>query len=343
MKCKLRAKDAVYWPGIYKDIEEMVQTCGPCREFSNAQAKCPMIEVEIPPYPWHTLGADLFQVDGKWYLLVTDCFSKVPFVRPLPNTGALPTIRALKNIMSENGVPVKVISDNGVHFTAGEFTQFSKQYGFELILSSPRYAHGHALIERHVQTIERCMMKCKANKQDFDLALLALRATPLDAKLESPGEILNGRKYRTTVPFLPAKNVVRRHRVTRERLQKKQQDGAAYYNRTTKEKEELTVGQSVRLYDLKRKVWEPATVTGLANTPRSYFVQRLDGGGTLRRNRIHIRTTKEKWSQHTPPVSDVASPPDVPVPEKPPPFDAPPATAGARKAKTSPDGVLPSL
>ena len=182
----------------------MVQTCGPCQEFSNAQAKCPMIEVEIPPHPWHTLGADLFYVNGKWYLLVTDCFSKVPFVRPLPNTGAPATIRALKNIMGENGVPVKLISDNGVHFTASEFTDFAKQYGFEMILSSPRYARGHALIERHVQTIERCMMKCKANGQDFDLALLALRATPLDATLRSPGEILNGRKYRSTLPELPA-------------------------------------------------------------------------------------------------------------------------------------------
>ena len=161
VKCKLRAKDAVYWPGLYKEIEHMVQTCGPCQEFSNAQAKCPMIEVEIPPHPWHTLGADLFYVNGKWYLLVTDCFSKVPFVRPLPNTGAPATIRALKNIMGENGVPVKLISDNGVHFTASEFSDFAKQYGFEMILSSPRYARGHALIETHVQTIERCMMKCK--------------------------------------------------------------------------------------------------------------------------------------------------------------------------------------
>ena len=256
-----------------------------------------MIQVEIPPYPWHTLGADLFQVDGKWYLLVTDCFSKVPFVRPLPNTGAAATIRALKNIMGENGVPVKLISDNGVHFTAYEFTQFAKQYGFEIILSSPRYAHGHALIERHVQTIEKCMMKCKANGQDFDLALLALRATPLDATLQSPGELLNGRKYRSTLPEIPAKNLVRKNKETRERLQEKQSKSADYYNQSTKNKEALVPGQLVRLYNLKLKVWEPAVLTGIANTPRSYFVQRLEGGVPLRRNRIHIKPTKENWKQ----------------------------------------------
>ena len=199
----------------------MVKMCGPCQEYSNAQTKCPMIEVEVPPHPWHTLGADLFYVNGKWYLLVTDCFSKVPFVRSLPNTGAPATIRAMKNIMGENGVQMKIISDNGVHFTASEFATFAKQYGFEMILSSPRYAKGHALIERHVQTIERCMMKCMANGQDFDLALLALRATPLDATLQSPVEILNGRKYRTTLPSVPSAAAVRKHSGTRKRLQEK--------------------------------------------------------------------------------------------------------------------------
>ena len=208
-----------------------------------------MIEVEIPPYPWHTLGTDLFQVNGKWYLLLTDCFSKVPFVRPVPNTGAQATIKALKNIMGENGVPVKVISDNGVHFAASEFAKFAKEYGFELILSSPRYARGHALIERHVQTVERCMMKCMSSGQDFDLALLALRATPLDAKLKSPGEILNGRKYRSTLPEVTQNKQKHspQNKVVRGILKKKQKVSAEYYNRTTKEKEELSPGQAVRL------------------------------------------------------------------------------------------------
>ena len=297
IKCKLRANDAVYWPGIYKDIED-IKTCSACQEFMNAQTKCPMVEEKIPPHPWHTLGADLFEVNGKWFLLVTDCFSKSPFVRPVPNTGAPATVKALKNIMGENGVPVKLISDNGPHFSTQEFSKFAKEYGFEIILSSPRYARGHALIERHVQTVEKCMRKCMASGRDFDLALLALRATPLDATLRSPGEILNGRKYRSTVPEMTKTSVC--DNPTRERLVQKQKCGAQYYNRSVRCKEELYPGQSVRLYDLKQKIWEPATVVALSDTPRSYIVQRLGGGVPLRRNRIHIRTTAEKWNVSAP-------------------------------------------
>ena len=247
----VRAKDAVYWPGIYKEVSNMVKTCATCQEFSNAQAKCPMIEVDIPPHAWHTLGMDLFQVNGKWVLLVSDCLSKAPFVRPLPNTGARGTIKALKNIMGENGVPVKVISDNGVHFTAFEFANFAKEYGFELILSSPRYARGHALIERHVQTIEKCMMKCAASGQDFDLALLALRSTPLDATLRSPGEILNNRKYRSTLPGISDTD----NKFTdysRTCPQQKQKKSAQYWDCTVVAKKDHVPSQPAGLRNLKQ-------------------------------------------------------------------------------------------
>ena len=43
-KCMLRAKSAVYWPGIYSDG-------GACRELENAHTKCPMMTTEAPAQP----------------------------------------------------------------------------------------------------------------------------------------------------------------------------------------------------------------------------------------------------------------------------------------------------
>ena len=42
-------------------------------------------------------------------------------------------------------------------------------------------------------------------------------------------------------------------------------------------------------------------MNGEAGTPRSYVVQRIAGGIPLRRNRVHIRTTRENFD---PPVPD---------------------------------------
>ena len=97
----------------------------------------------------------------------------------------------MKSIFSENGIPLKIISDNGTHFTAGEFKRFAEAWGFEMVLSSPEYPQGHALIERHIQTVKKCMHKCDVSGYDFDLALLVLRSTPLGPDLQRQRRSLN--------------------------------------------------------------------------------------------------------------------------------------------------------
>ena len=278
---------------MYKQIKDVVGRCGACRELENAQTKCPMVAVEIPSQPWHTVGADLFHQKGRWFLLVTDVYSKAPFVRPLPNTGAYATVIAMKNIFSENGIPMKVISDNGKHFVAREFKDFASKWGFEMVLSSPEYPQGHALIERHIQTIKKCMEKCDSSGYDVNLALLALRSTPLTAELPSPAELLQSRRFRTTVPtYVPDPS---NSEFVKDKLLKRQAAAADHYDQTAKEKVPLVCGQPVRLYNKVTRRWEPAVVTGEAGTPRSYMVKRLAGGVPLRRNRVHLRTTLEDF------------------------------------------------
>ena len=147
----------------------MVQRCASCQEYANAQQKCPMIAMDIPPHAWHTIGADLFKYKGKWYLIVSDYFSKMPFIRPISSTSARVTIAAIKGIISENGIPLKLISDNHP-FNSAEFKQFAKLYGFEVVPSSPEYPRGHGLVERHVQTVKKCMSKCDHSGQYIELA-----------------------------------------------------------------------------------------------------------------------------------------------------------------------------
>ena len=294
VKCLLRAKSAVYWPGIYKQIEQLVKACGTCREFDHAQPRCPMLANEVPARPWHTVGADLFQFRGKWHLLVTDFYSKAPFVRPLKGTSAWVVVRAMKSIFSENGIPEKVVSDNGTHFTANLYRKFAMKWDFQMILSSPHYPQGHGLIERHIQTIKKCMHKCAVGGWDFDKAMLVLRSTPIDAHLPSPAELLQQRKFRSSLPVV-IPNPETSEEVQRI-LQHKQEKSTNHYNQTAKAKPDLESGQQVRLYNKRSRRWEPAVVTGRADTPRSFIVQHVDGGMPLKRNRVHLRPSVEDWS-----------------------------------------------
>ena len=83
-KTRLHGRTAVYWPGIYDDIEQMVEACSICQEAQPQQPKEPMMPADVPPRAWHTVGADLFYSKGTEYLLVSDYYSKFPFVRRLP-------------------------------------------------------------------------------------------------------------------------------------------------------------------------------------------------------------------------------------------------------------------
>ena len=73
----------------------------------------------------------------------------------------------------------------------------------------------------------------------------------------------------------------------------------------------LTVDQPVRVQDPISKRWKPGKVTEILPEPRSYKVNTQTG--PLRRNRRHIRTTKEKFGKiEEPPVSDEVEPPEPP-------------------------------
>ena len=58
-KYMLKARDSVFWPGIYNDIRETVEKCGICQASSRAAKPVGNVS-DLPPHAWHTLGTDLF-------------------------------------------------------------------------------------------------------------------------------------------------------------------------------------------------------------------------------------------------------------------------------------------
>ena len=86
-KNKLRARTSVYWRGMNSDIGKSCKSCkscNTCQEMQSSQHKEPLIQTEITPGPWHTIGTYLFYLDGAEYLLVADYYSKYLIVREVP-------------------------------------------------------------------------------------------------------------------------------------------------------------------------------------------------------------------------------------------------------------------
>ena len=57
---KKRAHQALFWPLINSEIEDMIKSCPTCLTFRNRQPSETTIKHPVPEEPWTKLAADLF-------------------------------------------------------------------------------------------------------------------------------------------------------------------------------------------------------------------------------------------------------------------------------------------
>ena len=95
----------------------------------------------------------------------------------------------MKSIFAGHEIPELVISDNGPQFSAGAYSQFTKEYQFKHVTSSPYHPRGNSEAECAVGTVKNLLKR----EKDPYLAILAYRARPLQNGY-SPSELLMNRR-----------------------------------------------------------------------------------------------------------------------------------------------------
>ena len=154
-KCLATAKQVFFWIGMSVQITDLVTRCAVCKKFQNAQQKEPLMSHVVPSLPWEKLAADLFQFDGKNYLLIVDYYSKFCEVSPLKeSTRSADVILAMKSQFARHGIPKELITDNGPQFSCTEFARFVSAWDFRHMTSSPKYPRSNGLAERNLRTIK---------------------------------------------------------------------------------------------------------------------------------------------------------------------------------------------
>ena len=128
-RCRMRVRESVSWPGVSNQIEQLIKQCPECIKASRMQRE-PLKVTQLPDYPWHTAGSDLFELNGEQYLIVVDYYSRYPEVVKLKSTTSSAVILALKAVFSRHGLPEILRTDNGPQYSSHEFTEFASRYSF---------------------------------------------------------------------------------------------------------------------------------------------------------------------------------------------------------------------
>nr|XP_049463733.1 uncharacterized protein K02A2.6-like [Anopheles coluzzii] len=208
-RMKALARSFFYWPTIDADIEEWVKTCHPCQ----AAAKSPAHSAPVPwpraAGPWQRLHVDFAgPLDGDYYLIVVDSFSKWPEIIRTSNVTAKATIAMLRSLFARFGIPKTLVSDNGTQFTSEEFGLFCDRNGIEHITTAPYHPQSNGQAERFVDTFKRTVRKISADgtslQEALDTFLLVYRSSPNPSlgNAKSPADIMLGRQMRTTLNLL---------------------------------------------------------------------------------------------------------------------------------------------
>lgn len=132
-----------------------------------------------------------------------DVLSNFPEVELLYSTSAHEAVAILASTFSRHGIPQEVLTDNGPQFACQTFREFFMLFDFTHITSSPRFPRSNGLAEKGVQIVKRLLKKTGATNDNFWLALLNCRSSPLEDE-RYPSELLMGRRLRSRMPnFAP--------------------------------------------------------------------------------------------------------------------------------------------
>ena len=176
-----RLTAAVYWRGVYRDVEDYIGSCVACAssKASNRTSADLLHPLPIPARRWETITMD-FQgplpktEKGNDFLLVVMCkLSKETHLIACKQTVTAAQVARLiyDNVVRLHGFPESIISDRDTRFTSHFWTALWKLSGTKLSMSSSYHPQTDGQTEnvnRVVQNILRSIADDPHNCHDWD-------------------------------------------------------------------------------------------------------------------------------------------------------------------------------
>ena len=280
-----------YQHRIDRMVEEVVKGCLPCQAANHdPKPVCePLHMSPLPLGPWQELSVDFCGPfpSGDYLLVVTDDFSRYPEVEILRSASAKAVIPHLDSIFARQGIPEVVRTGNGPPFNRESFQMFATR-GFTHRRITPEWPRANGEAERLMKTLEKAIrtavIQGKNWKQELFTFVRQHRATPHSTTGKSPSELLNGRKLKSTLPWVEydeASPEIRQADATRKEKMKEYADKCSNAKST-----DLSVGDKVLIKQPKQnKISTPFKPEPLQIThKKGSMITAQNGERTVTRN-----------------------------------------------------------
>ena len=293
-KCLNRAKQSMYWPGLYDELKDLITNCTTCLKFSSQKATSNKQHAghEIPIHPWSKLASDIFHFEGDSYLLIVDYTSCFPIIKKLNSMTRKAIAHHMQSTFSEYRWSGTLVTDIGPCYTSKEFHILMQSMSVNHLTSSPHFPPSNGLAEKYVGIIKNLFHKAKEEGHSPYTALMVYRNTPLDGTLQSPMQILQGMQACTDLPLSHAAQV---------------QMGINHTPQPTAEilcvkdkmlsspTHDIPIDQNIMYMEPNDKRWYPATVISQLPEKRPYLIKTNDNV-IYRKTQVHLKpyTPKKK-------------------------------------------------
>lgn len=204
-KMKQMLRNRYWFPEMNIMIEEEIRKCFECQVTTESHQKEPVKMTEIPDAAWEVVSVDFGgpYPDGHYNLVVVDKRTRFPEVEQTHSTAAKPTIKLLRKIMTNYGIPRRLESDGGPPFTSKEFADFADEMGFHHHIVTPQHARANGEAESFMKMLNKteqiAKLKGMESKEAVLNMLMGYRSTPHPATNITPYQALMNREVRTKI------------------------------------------------------------------------------------------------------------------------------------------------
>ncbi|GBC00600.1 hypothetical protein RclHR1_03900017 [Rhizophagus clarus] len=205
-----KVKERYYWPQMFEDIRNYINTCDTCQRRGSQQRVEPLIPIKVKS-PFYRIGIDIkgplprTEQGNRYIIVAMDYFTKWPEAKAIENIRAETVAKFIyEEIICRHGVPQEILSDRGTSFVNQIIDKLCENYQTKHRLTSPYRPQTNGMVERFNRTLGECIAKLvnSENKewdQLVDATLFAYRTKKHSTTGFTPFYLVYGRQ--ATLPI----------------------------------------------------------------------------------------------------------------------------------------------